>query len=79
VTIPADAVTDLAAGPKLVCVTGDGGISVLRRATLAPVGQVVQPLKPMDPVSVAVSSADIGYVVDSGGGGTGRSPERCRS
>ena len=45
-----------------------GGISVLRQSTLAPLGKVVKPLNPFDPITVAVTSSGTGYVVDNGFG-----------
>jgi YVTN family beta-propeller protein len=69
VTIPAGPVNDIAVGPTLVYVTADPeGITVLSRLTLTPVGSVVPSLPPSDPVRVAVSATDIGYVVDNGFG-----------
>jgi YVTN family beta-propeller protein len=68
VTVPAGPVLDLAVGRRLVYLACAGGISVLRQSTLAPVGGVVTPVFPQFPSSDAASPADVGYVVNAGGG-----------
>ena len=68
VPVPAGPVNDIEVGGQRVYVVSVGGISVLRQSTLAPLGQVVKPLKPFDPLTVAVTPSGIGYVVDNGFG-----------
>ncbi len=71
VTVPAGPVNDLAVGRRLVYLACAGGITVLRQSTLAPVGGVVTPVPPQFPNTDAVSPADVGYVVNAGGGAPG--------
>src|SRR5207302_1237060 len=72
VAIPAGPVNGLAAGTKHIYVTGFGGITVLDRRTLKPVGPVVDPSVPGNPLGVAVASGDTAYVVDNGAPGASK-------